>query len=206
MRYLDLQNRYSAIQEGKKRFLKDEVFYIKNALKANGDLEDTRLEVIQLDRLEQDYPDCVMVSGFPMRIKKIYLKDDDIKFIGVCDGEYKGKTHHLFLDTDNVEHVENAARFVNRILTLQGETNMYSLLVVYTQDNPLKINPVVLDGKSDEEVWTEIQKLSNNHRRVYQMKGRLQKFPNFAEFIQDFNEGSFWKYYAINIMLKEKHL
>lgn len=105
-----------------------------------------------------------------------------------------------------MEHVENAARFINRILILQGETNMYSLLVIYAHDNPLKLSPVVLERKSDEEIWAEIQKLSSNKRKVYQLKGRVQKYPNFADFIQTFNDDSFWKHYAVNIMLKEKFL
>lgn len=81
MRYLDLQNRYNSIQESKKKFMEDEISYIKNALKANGEIEDTRLNVINLDRLEQDYPECIIVSEFPMRIKKVYMDGEDIKFV-----------------------------------------------------------------------------------------------------------------------------
>ena len=206
MKYLDLQNRYQAIQEGKKKFMADEISYIKNALVANGEIEDTRLDTIHLNSLEQDYPEVVKVDNTPIRIKKLYLENDDIKFVGIRGNKNECSVHHFFLDMMDMEHIETAAGFVNRMMVLQGETNMYSLLVVYAYDNPKKINPVVLQNMTDEQIWHELNQLPKNCRQIYQLKGRMQKFPEMTEFIQDFNENSFWRHYAVNIMLKEKFL
>lgn len=179
--------------------------YIVCTLKSNDNHIDSPHGTVRLDSLDDDYPYIVNVAGKKMHLLGVSLvKEKDVR-IKVCNAE-TSRIHSLLLETDDMENLEMTAAFINHTLVEIGETNLYTLLVVYSCNNSRQIYPSTLKGLDDSEAWVKLMGLKNHEVRVFQMKGPKMRFMDFSQFIIQMNEDGMGGYYAIELHLKEKYL